>query len=84
VIARIYSFNIQGDRRMGIQYSDLIRRGLIPAGRRKIVRLGKDRYLVYLPRSLNYVWKELRSRGAKVRVYIEIDVGSDDVVSSDG
>ena len=62
---------------MGIQYSDLIRKGLIPAGRRKIVRLGEDRYLVYLPRSLNYVWEELRRKGVKVRVYIEFDDSND-------
>lgn len=59
-----------------IHYSDLMRKGIIPAGPRKIVRLGEDRYLVYLPRSLNYVWEELRSKGAKVRVYIEIPTSS--------
>ncbi len=62
---------------MGIQYSEIIRRGLIPAGCRKIVRLGEDRYLVYLPRSLNYVWEELRQRSIRVRVYIEFDDSSD-------
>ncbi len=55
-----------------IRYADLMRRGIIPAGSRKIVRLGEDRYLVYLPRSLNYVWEELRKSGGRVRVYIEI------------
>jgi hypothetical protein len=58
---------------MGIKYSNLIRSGLIPAGTRKIVRLGEDRYLVYLPRSLNHVWEELKERGVRVRVYIELD-----------
>ncbi|MEB3780835.1 MAG: hypothetical protein GSR85_11515 [Desulfurococcales archaeon] len=62
---------------MAIQYSDIIRKGLIPAGKRKIVRLGEDRYLVYLPRSLNYIWEELRGKGSKVRVYIEIDDDDD-------
>ena len=61
-----------------IHYADLMRRGIIPAGSRKIVRLGEDRYLVYLPRSLNYVWEELRRKGAKVRVYIEIPATSND------
>jgi len=55
-----------------IHYADLMRRGIIPAGPRKIVRLGEDRYLVYLLRSLNYVREELRRKGTKVRVYIEI------------
>ncbi len=59
-----------------IQYADLMRRGIIPAGSRKIVRLGDDRYLVYLPRSLNYVWEELRRKSIKVRVYIEIPTTS--------
>ncbi len=55
-----------------IRYEDLVRRGIIPAGSRTIVRLGKDRYLIYLPRSLNYVWEELKERNIKIRVYIEI------------
>jgi hypothetical protein len=58
-----------------IHYSDLMRRGIIPAGARRIVRLGKDRYLVYLPRRLNYVWEELRARNTRVRVYIEVPSG---------
>jgi hypothetical protein len=66
-----------------IQYADLMRRGIIPAGSRKIVRLGDDRYLVYLPRSLNYVWEELRRKGTKVRVYIEIPTTSKEA-SKDG
>ena len=59
-----------------IHYADLMRKGIIPAGSRKIVRLGEDRYLVYLPRSLNYVWEELRRKSIKVRVYIEIPTTS--------
>jgi len=55
-----------------IHYSELVKKGILPAGQRKIVKMGEDRYLVYLPRSLNYLWEELKLRGVKARVYIEL------------
>lgn len=53
-------------------YTQILRARPYPIGGRAIVRMGKDRYLVYLPVSLNYLWKELHSKKVKVRVYIEI------------
>jgi len=53
-------------------YAQILRGRPYPVGSRAVVRMGKDRYLVYLPISLNYLWKELHDKGIKVRVYIEI------------
>jgi len=47
----------------------------IPLGERKIVRLsrgGIERYIVYLPTNLNYLWREIHENNNKIRVYIEI------------
>jgi len=47
----------------------------IPLGERRVTRLVKssyERYVVYLPPDLNYLWRELHNRGAKVKVYVEI------------
>ncbi len=54
----------------GFSYAQIIRGHPYPIGSRAIVIMGKDRYLVYLPVNLNYLWKELHER--KVKVYIEI------------
>jgi len=40
---------------------------------REIVRQGNKRYIIYLPTDLNDIWEELKRRGKKVRVHIEID-----------
>jgi|GEM_PF-6967438 len=56
----------------GFSYTQILRGRPYPIGGRAIVRMGKDRYLVYLPVSLNYLWRELHSKKVKVRVYIEI------------
>lgn len=53
-------------------YTQILRGRPYPIGGRAMVRMGKDRYLVYLPVSLNYLWKKLHSKKVKVRVYIEI------------
>lgn len=55
----------------GFSYIKIIR-GLYPVGSRAVVRMGKDRYIVYLPISLNYLWSELHQNKIKVRVFIEI------------
>jgi len=39
--------------------------------KREIVRLG-ERWIIYLPVDYNMLWEELKHRGKKVRVYIEI------------
>ena len=39
--------------------------------RREVVKHGK-RYIVYLPSNLNDVWEEIKSRGKKVRIYVEV------------
>jgi len=40
---------------------------------REIVRQGNKRYIIYLPTDLNDIWEELKRRGRKVRVYIEVE-----------
>lgn len=39
---------------------------------REVVRHGKDRWIVYLPREYNDLWEEIKRRGFKVRVYLEV------------
>jgi len=39
---------------------------------REVVRQGNKRYIIYLPKDLNDMWEELKNRGKKVRVYIEV------------
>ncbi len=56
----------------GFSYAQIIKGRPYPIGSRAVVRMGKDRYLVYLPVNLNYLWKELHEKKVKVRVYIEI------------
>jgi len=53
---------------------------LIPLGDRKITRMttkGLQRYCIYLPTNLNYLWRELYGGGRKVRVYIEVAVSDE-------
>ena len=47
----------------------LSRLPVIPAGKRKIVKIG-DRYLIYLPTNLNEVWEYLHRSGKKVSVFL--------------
>jgi len=53
---------------------------IIDVGEVKITRtaLGKYggyRFLVYLPTARNYLWEELRARGRRVRIFIELPEG---------
>jgi len=41
-------------------------------GERSLVRMGENRWLVYLPVELNDLWEYIKNSGKKVRVYIEI------------
>ena len=53
------------------------RKILIPLGRRRITSMTRDpekeRYLIYLPKELNDLWRELRDKGVTVKFYIEVD-----------
>lgn len=42
----------------------------VPA--REVVRLGKDRWIIYLPRDHNELWEEIKRRGIKVRVFVQL------------
>ena len=53
-------------------YAEIIKGRPYPIGGRAVVRMGKNRFLIYLPTTLNYLWKELHAKNVKVRVYIEI------------
>jgi hypothetical protein len=62
----------------------VIKKGLVDVGELTISRtnLGRkgdfrERYLIYLPLSRNYIWRALHSRRVKVRVYLEIPSGSE-------
>jgi len=39
--------------------------------RKEVVKMG-NRYIIYLPVEYNMLWEELKHRGKKVRVYIEV------------
>jgi len=56
----------------GFNHVQIVRGRPHPIGSRAVVRMGKDRYLIYLPVSLNFLWRELHEKKVKVRVYIEI------------
>ena len=56
----------------GFSYAQIIKGRPYPIGSRAVVRMGKDRFLIYLPVTLNYLWKELHERKVRVRVYIEV------------
>jgi hypothetical protein len=56
----------------GFSYAQIIKGRPYPIGSRAVIRMGKDRFLIYLPVTLNYLWKELHERKVKVRVYIEV------------
>ncbi|MEM4975971.1 MAG: hypothetical protein QXT64_01450 [Desulfurococcaceae archaeon] len=45
----------------------------VPA--REVVKLGRDRWIIYLPRDFNDVWEEIKRRGLKVRIYIQLVEG---------
>lgn len=53
-------------------YARILRERLYPIGTRTIVRMGKNRYIIYLPTTLNFLWQELHEKKLKVRVYIEL------------
>ena len=44
---------------------------LIIIPRREIVRHGK-RWIIYLPNNYEELWRKLKEKGVKVRVYIEV------------
>ena len=43
---------------------------IIPLGRRKIAQLRDDRFVLYLPTNMNFIWKKLKEK--QVNVYIEV------------
>ena len=48
-------------------------RRIIPIGLRRISKLGYNRYVIYLPIELNYLWTELNQSRTRIKVYIEIE-----------
>ena len=38
---------------------------------RQVVKLG-ERYIVYLPASYNEVWREIKERKKRVRLFVEV------------
>jgi hypothetical protein len=43
---------------------------------------GGPRYLLYLPLARNYLWRRLHELNVKVRVYIELPEGIEDVMKA--
>lgn len=41
---------------------------------REIVKLGKERWIIYLPKSHNDLWEEIKKQGLRVKVYVQITV----------
>jgi len=56
---------------VNIREIELVRRGLVPLGRRRIAKEG-GRFKLYMPTRLNALWKELYERGYEVEVYLAI------------
>mgnify|MGYP001626445815 CR=1 FL=1 len=52
----------------------MIGKDLIPIGLRRITKMTarEDRFLIYLPESLNDLWKWLHAKRIKINVYIEL------------
>ena len=49
----------------GFSYAAIIKGRPYPIGSRAVVRMRKDRNLIYLPVNLNYLWKELHKKEAQ-------------------
>jgi hypothetical protein len=39
---------------------------------KKVARLNEDRYVIYLPKEMNELWRELHEHRKKINIYIEI------------
>ncbi|BEP18035.1 hypothetical protein PYJP_13870 [Pyrofollis japonicus] len=37
-----------------------------------MARLNEEKYVIYLPKDLNELWRELHERRRKINIYIEI------------
>ena len=43
---------------------------LIPLPERRIARLGSNRFVIYLPTDMNWLWLELNQKKVTVRVFL--------------
>jgi hypothetical protein len=43
---------------------------IIPLPERRIARLGSNRFVIYLPTDMNWLWEELNREKAVVRVFL--------------
>ena len=48
-------------------------RRIIPLLKKSVAKLGRERYVIYLPIELNELWRELHDSKKKINVYIEIE-----------
>ncbi len=48
-------------------------RRIIPLLKKSVAKLGRERYVIYLPIELNELWRELHGSKKKINVYIEIE-----------
>lgn len=56
-----------------IGMSDLrILPNIIIVPKREVVKVGNNRWIIYLPQEYNEVWEAIKRSGKKVRVYIEV------------
>jgi shikimate kinase len=56
-----------------LMLKELLRKGtVIPLGGKRVARLNEEKYVIYLPKDLNEIWRELHEHRKKINIYIEI------------
>jgi len=45
---------------------------LVVIPNREIVKMGRDRFIIYLPKDYNELWREIKKQKKKLRIYIEV------------
>jgi hypothetical protein len=60
----------------------LIDVGEIRISRTSLGKRGGERYVVYLPLARSYLWRQLHELDVKVRLYIELPEGIEDVAKA--
>jgi hypothetical protein len=62
--------------------SNLIDVGEVRLTKTSLGKQGGPRYLIYLPLARNYLWRRLHELNVKVRVYIELPEGVEDIMKA--
>jgi len=57
---------------MNTEYKLKLIPNLVVITNREIVKMGKDRFIIYLPKDYNELWEEIKKQKKKLRIYIEV------------